>query len=63
MVAKAQRVSEFVDDGLHSTLDEFRLPIAPKLGQGDDRPSTLNVRVSKDKRQSEFGVGQLDTQS
>src|SRR6266705_3304047 len=60
VMANAQCVSEFVDRGLHGPLDELRLSIAPKLGQRDDRPSTLNVRVSEDERQSEFWVAQLD---
>jgi len=56
VVAKAQRVSEFVDRGLHGPLNEFRFAIAAKLGERDNRPSTLNVGVSEDERQPEFGV-------
>src|SRR5207245_2344025 len=36
------------------------LALSPKLRQGDDRPSTLDVRMTEDQPQSELRVAELD---
>jgi len=59
-MAEAQGMSEFVDRGLHGTLDEFVFALASELGKGDDRPLTLDVRVTEDQRESELRIAQLD---
>jgi len=60
VMAEAQGMSEFVDRGLHGTFDEFVLALSAKLRQGDDRPSTVDVRVTEDQPQSELWVAELD---
>src|SRR5881628_2724508 len=55
---EAQGMSEFVDRRLHGTLHEFA--VASELGQRDDCPSTLNVRMTEDQRKAELRVAELD---
>src|SRR5713226_5852999 len=62
-MAEAQGMSEFVDRGLHGTLDEFVFAVASELGKGDDRPSPWNVRMTEDQRQSELRVTELDVRN
>src|SRR5436309_15606321 len=59
-MAESQGMTEFVDRGLHGTFDEFVLALATELGQRDDRPSTLDVRMTEDERESELRSRELD---
>ena len=59
-MAEAQGMSEFVDCGLYGTFDKFVFAVASELGKGDNRPSTWNVRMTEDQRQSELRVAELD---
>ncbi len=59
-MAESQGMTEFVDRGLHGTFDEFVLALATELGQRDDRPSTLDVRMTEDQRESELRIRELD---
>jgi len=59
VMAEAQGMPEFVNRGLHGTFHEFVFAIASELGKGDDRPSTSNIRMAEDQRQSELRVTEL----